>query len=356
MPDTLTAIHAARPTIAVDGEDRGFLAAGLLGLSVHETAMGLARCEAVFGNWGNKDGRVDFLFFDRDVLEFGKPFAIKVEDLTLFDGRITALEAHFPEGRPAEIAVLAEDRLQDLRMTRRTRTFADVSDSDVFSQIAGDHGLTPQVDVSGPTHKVLAQVNQSDLAFLRDRARAIGAEVWVEGQTLRAQARTGRGSAAPVRLTYGNQLREFQALADLAHQRTKVKVGGWDVSGKAALNVEATDSAISSEVGRDASGVSILKDTIGDRNEAVTHTVPVTEEEARARAEAYFRTLARRFVIGRGVAQTDGSVRAGISAELGGLGPLFDGKYYIAEVRHLFDGVRGLRTEFTAERPGIGRG
>ncbi len=355
MPETLTAIHAARPTIAVDGEDTAFLAAGLLGLLVHETACGLSRCEAVFGNWGNKDGRVGFLFFDRDVLEFGKPFAIKVGDTTLFDGRITALEAHFPEGRPPEIAVLAEDRLQDLRMTRRTRTFADIADAAVFSQIASDHGLTPQIDVSGPTHKVLAQVNQSDLAFLRDRARAIGAEVWVEGRTLRAQPRTARAAASPVRLRYGGQLREFQVLADLAHQRTSVTVGGWDVSGKSALSVEATSSAIQSELGNDESGVSILGDTIGDRKDAVAHGVPVTHEEARARAEACFRTFARRFVTGRGVAQADGTLRVGVSADFEGLGPLFDGKYYIAEVRHLFDGVRGLRTEFAAERPGIGR-
>ena len=35
--------------------------------------------------------------------------------------------------------------------------------------IASDHSLTPEIDASGPTHKVLAQVNQSDLAFLRER-------------------------------------------------------------------------------------------------------------------------------------------------------------------------------------------
>lgn len=355
MPETLTAIHAARPTIVVDGEDKAFLAAGLLGLTVHETAVGLARCEALFGNWGNKDGRIDFLFFDRDVLEFGKALAIKVGETTLFDGRITALEANFPEGRPAEIAVLAEDRLQDLRMTRRTRTFADMSDSDLFSRLANDHGLSPQIDVSGPTHKALAQVNQSDLAFMRDRARAIGAEIWVEGTTLHAQPRPARGGGGPVRLTYGNQLREFQVLSDLAHQRTSVRVGGWDVAGKSALSVEATDSVISSEVGNDDSGVSILKSALGERKEGLAHGVPVTQQEAQARAESHFRSIARRFVTGHGVAQTDGALRVGVSAEFDGLGPLFNGKYYIAEVRHLFDGVRGLRTEFTAERPAIGR-
>src|SRR5258705_8493580 len=42
---------------------------------------------------------------------------------TLFEGRIMALEGQFPEGRQPQLVVLAEDRFQDLRMTRRTRTF-----------------------------------------------------------------------------------------------------------------------------------------------------------------------------------------------------------------------------------------
>lgn len=354
MSDPATGIATARPAFSVGGEDKAFLAASLLGLVVHETVAGLFRCEATFGNWGNKDGQTDFLYFDRALFEFGKDLAIKVGDATIFDGRITALEAHFPEGRPAEIAVLAEDRFQDLRMTRRSRTFADMSDSDVMSSIAQDHGLTPQVNVTGPTHKVLAQVNQSDLAFLRERARAIGAELWMDAQTLHAETRQAR-SASSKRLAYGRELREFSALADLAGQRTSVTVGGWDVSGKSALSAQATDSAISGEVGGDESGVSILKDKLGDRKDAIAHGVPINQQEAQARADAYFRGIARRFVTAQGVAEPDPPLRVGSSAELSGLGPLFSGKYYVADVRHIFDGGKGLRTEFTAERPGLSR-
>ena len=119
---------------------------------------------------------------------------------TLFVGKITALEARYPEGNSPSLVVLAEDRFQDLRMTRRTRTFADVYRlATVFSQIAGDHGLTPDVGVTGPTYKVLAQVNQSDLAFMRERARALDAELWVTDSTLSVQPRSSRGGS-PVTL------------------------------------------------------------------------------------------------------------------------------------------------------------
>jgi uncharacterized protein len=250
--------------------------------------------------------------------------------------------------------VLAEDRFQDLRMTRRTRSFQDVSDADVFSRVANDHGLTPRVDVQGPKHKVLAQTNQSDLAFLRERARAVDAEIWMEGSTLHAKSRSGRDSGTK-KLTYGNELFEFSVLADLAHQRTSVFANGWDVEAKRALQYEATDSALGGELGGDQSGASILEKSFGARKESLAHTVPLTEREAQSEAESYFRRTARRFVVGRGVCQASAGLRVGGRVELSGLGPLFNGKYYVSEVRHTFDFARGVRTAFTCERPGLGR-
>ena len=40
--------------------------------------------------------------------------------------------------------------------------------------------------------------------------------------------------------------------------------------------------------------------------------------------------------------------------ELKALGPMFSGRYIVTAVRHRFDGVAGIRTEFDVERAGIG--
>lgn len=346
-------VEATRPTIVVGGTEEIDLSQGLLRMSLRDDVAGLCHAELRFGNWGPKSGGIGFLFFDRKKLEFGKEMQLKLKDDVLFEGRVSAIEADFGEGRGPEIAVLLEDRLQDLRMTRRTRTFTDQSDADVIKQLAGDHGLTPTVDVSGPTHKVLAQVNQSDLAFLRDRARAAGAELWIQGRTLYAKTRSAR-SSAPLKLKFGADLREFTVIADLAHQRTSVNVSGWDVSGKRAIDQKADEAAISSELGADSSGASLLKSAFGERKETVAHTVPVSSDEATLMAEAWFRAAARRFVTGRGIAQPNGKLRVGAWVDLDGLGPLFNGKYYISEIRHVFDGAGGFLSQFMAERPGLG--
>ena len=354
MPDNQsTGLVSSRPTVHVSGEESTKLRAGLNSLLIAENTSGLYRCEASFCNWGDVNQTADFLYFDRRLLDFGKTFEIKRGDSTLFNGKIMGIEAHYPSGQTPQISILAEDRFQDLRMTRRTRTFVDVSDGDVFNQIANDHGLSPSVDVNGPTYKVLAQVNQSDLAFMRERARTIDAELWMDGNTLNTKTRSNRNGGS-LQLTRGSNLREFKVLADLATQRTSVAVNGWDVSSKSGLQFEATASAISSELNGDSSGVSILQSAVGQRKEALVHTVPLNSQEAQAVADSYFKMSARRFVVGRGTAETSGSLRVGTKVELLNLGTLFSGKYYVTEVVHLFDSRKGLRTEFRAERPGIG--
>lgn len=352
MPDDTAGLKSSRPKIFVAGEEVPQLNGELQSLLIVESTTGLYRCEAKFSNWGPINNTTDFLYFDRKTLDFGKDFEVKLETDSLFQGKIMALEASFPEDKSPEINVLAEDRFQDLRMNRRTRTFADVTDADVISQVATDHGLSPSVDLNGPTHKVLAQVNQSDLAFIRDRARSIDAEVWMEGNNLHAKSHTGR-SGADFKMTYGNQLREFVVMADLAMQRTSVTVNGWDISSKSALTHEATESVISSELNGDTSGVSILQSALGARKEALAHTVPLNHDEAQHEAEAFFKMSARRFVVGRGAAETNPKLRVGTKLDLDGLGPLFNGKYYVVEVKHIFDSAKGLRTEFKSERVGI---
>ncbi|MCG8459190.1 MAG: hypothetical protein MI919_23180 [Holophagales bacterium] len=353
-----SALYPARPSFALDGTDDPDLAQGLLSLSVEETTDGLFRCEACFGNWGSTSGDPGFLYFDRRVLDFGKSLSVEMgADATagkVFEGRIMALEGRFPDDRPPELMVLAEDRFQDLRMTRRSRTFEDMSDSEVIEEIAGEHGLEPEVDVDGPTYAVLTQVNQSDLAFLRERARAVDAELWLEGSTLHAQARSRR-ERGEVTLTYGQGLRQLSVCADLAHQRTRLRVGGWDVAAKEALSPEADGSLLVGEL-EGPSGADVLGQALGERGEQVVHLVPLGSEEAEALAAACYRRLSRRFLVGHGLADGDSRLRVGAKVRLQGLGPLFDGPYYVCEVRHTFDAKAGLRTHFQVERPWLGEG
>ena len=359
MPDAGQApsVYGSRPVLTIGGQTQTLLGDRLLGLLVEESVEGLYRAEATFANFDQSGNGFGFPYFDRQLLDFGKPIVVQMgagqAASTVFTGRLMALEGRYPHLRPPEILCLAEDRLQDLRMTRRTRTFENISDSDLFRQVASQQGLQANVDVSGPTYKVLTQVNQSDLAFLRERARAVDAELWVDDTQLNVQSRSKR-KTNELTLTYGQGLFEFTALADLAGQATGFSVTGWDVASKQAIAFRATSTALAGELNGDQGGSAILQQALGQHDQQVVHTLPFTSQEAQALAEAHYRRWARRFVTGSGMADGDGRIQVGTNLTLKGLGTLFDGEFYVTAVRHLFDPANGYRTWFAVERPGIG--
>ena len=73
-----TAYYASRPRLRVDGrpvEDLGDVL--LQSLLVEETTLGFFRCEASFRNWGTRNREVGYLFFNDDLLDFGKTLSVE---------------------------------------------------------------------------------------------------------------------------------------------------------------------------------------------------------------------------------------------------------------------------------------
>lgn len=353
------ALYSPTPSLEVDGQDRPALAASILALSVAEDLQGMRRLELTLGNWGEVGRGLGFTLSDGEVVDLGRRLRCTIgggeRRGEVFDGAITGIEEQYPSAHPPRLVVLAEDRLQDLRMTRRTRTFSDVTDADVLRRIAADHGLRAEVDVDGVRHPVLAQLAVSDLAFLRERARAVDAELWISGDTLHLQARTRR-AAGEVELRYGADLARFTVLADLAHQRTTVSVTGWDVAAKQPIEQTAGASVIQGELDGGTGGASILERAFGARCERIVDATPVGTEEARALAQAHFRARARRFLTGRGEAEGDARLRVGGTVLLHGLSARCSGRYHLTETHHRYDTAVGYRTGFHVERAGIGAG
>ncbi len=346
--------------IEIDGTMQAELSAALLSIIVEETTAGLYRCEARFGNWEG-DGEKNYPYLNRQLLDFGTEIQVTMGtdegEGTVFSGRISGIEAQYSATDPASITILAEDRLMDLRMSRRTRVFEEMSDGDMFEQIARDHSLKAEIDIVDNGPATIAQINQSDLAFIRDRARRNDAEVWVKDGTLHVQERSRRTlSSDEYILVLGVGLLEFEVLADLAHQYSGVVVSGWDVQAKEGLSYTATDACLGSELNGFQSGSAILKSAFGERNERIARHIPFSTIEAQAAAEAIFRQHARQFVVGHGRAWGDARLRVGRQVTLEGLGDLFSGPYTVTEVQHVFtrqtDGG-GYVAEFTVERPGI---
>ncbi len=352
---------ATLPEIRVGGQANAQLGRDLARLCVEEDIEGMKRLHFALIALGPQAGETteQLNWLDGRVLDFGTELEVAMgpsdSRTTVFRGKLSGLELDLQQGRTPELVCHAEDRLMALRMTRRLKTYENVSDADLVRDIAGRHGLGADVAADGPTYREVQQWNQSDLAFLRERARRLAADLWVQDDTLHLASRDRR-QGSRVTLIQGNNLIEARVAADLAHQRSKVVHSGYDDAAKDRIDEEAGADAVTAEAQGNRHGVDVLGDALGaDLDSYRVRDVPLDGEQATSLARAAMLTRARRFVTVRGVAGGTPDLGVGSLLRLERVGSLFEGDgYYVTRVRHAFDLTRGYQTHFEAERPWIG--
>lgn len=350
------------PVFEIEGEVKGEMARDILRLEVEESTAGLKTLSLRLLAQGPDKGKAEetLLYLDGSIVDFGKKLKVSIgpdsEARTIFSGLVSAIEAEFEEGREPEVIIFAEDKLMELRMTRRMKTYEQMQDSDIASAIASEHGLTPEVDADGPTYDVVQQWNMSDLAFLRERARMIQAEVWVDDETLHFKSRNKR-NATELTLVQGNHLISVRARADLAHQRTKVKLSGYDASERELIEEEAGADAIAAEISGGLTGPALLERAFGERVSYRVREAALKSGEAADWARADMLRRARGFVTVTGTTRGSADMVVSSKLTLERTGHPFEGSgYYVTRVLHTYDLQNGFRTHFEAERATLQEG
>jgi phage protein D len=353
------AFASASPVLTVAGTRQPELARDLVRLDVEEDLEGLRTLTAhLLAAAPRQRPSTDVVeHLDGDVLDFGKRLQVSVgppgNERIVFTGTVSALEVHFTEGDVPVVRVFAEDDLMKLRLSQRSATYLSSSDADVATAVARRHGLRAQVDVAGPTYAVVQQLNQSDLAFLRERARRVQAELWAADGALHLATRDRRPGTA-VTLTRGSDLIDVAARADLAEQCTAVHVSGYDATTRSAIDAAAPESTVEAETTGGRTGPQTLRRVFGALPGRRVRDVPVVEAEARALARAEMLRRSRRFVQLRGTTTGTPQLVVGSRVTLARCGRPFDGGgYYVTRLHHSYDLAHGLRTRFSAERPTV---
>lgn len=344
------------PVFTVAGERSGDLGRDCVRLEITESTEGLRTLKAEFVAVG--DGATgagsDVRYLDGQVLDFGKAISVALGpeggQHVVFDGTVSGLEAVFGDGVPPRVLVYAEDAMMRLRMTRRSRTYTNVTDADIARQVADAHGLQAEVAAEGPRFDVVQQVNQSDLAFLRERARRLQAELWCQGRTLYFSTRDRRKGTA-VQLVRGGHLLSVRLLADLAHQRSEVHVTGYDAATTKVIDEKVGNEVIAAESGKGRTGPQVVALALGPSRSFRFRDVAQSGDEARAWAKAEMLRRARSFVTVDALTRGSPELVVGSMVELQDVSqPFAGGGYYVTRFCHTFDHTSGLRTRFTAER------
>jgi phage protein D len=353
---TDTGYTAVSPVFTVAGKLSGELGRDCVSLEICEGVEGLRTLRAYFlavsGPVTGPPGPM--LHLDGETVDLGRELRVSIGpeggQRHVFDGTISAVEVLFLDGEPPAVAVHAEDALMRLRMRRRTRTYTRVTDGDIASSVADDHGLDADVSTTGPTYDVVQQVNQSDLAFLRERARLVQAELWCTGRTLHFRTRPER-EGTQLTLVQGNHLTSIRLCADLAHQRSEVVVTGYDAAQKRGIDERAGPDALKTEVTGGRTGPALVTPALGNSVTLRVREAALTTGEARAWARAEMLRRGRRFVTATGTTHGSADMVVGSRLRLELVGPPFEGDgYYVTNVAHTFDRTAGFRTRFEAER------
>ncbi len=105
---------------------------------------------------------------------------------------------------------------------------------------------------------------------------------------------------------------------------------------KAAIDASADDAVLGAELAGGRGACCLDPRPVADtqHQETASRATPLTQPEAPTSARRPRR--ARHFVRGRGLVDGNIKVRVGAQVTLDGLGPLFDGPYYVTRARHNF--------------------
>ena len=175
---------------------------------------------------------------DSHPMQLGKDLEIKVgaagdrATTRIFKGQIAAVEPEFT-AKGCIISIRAYDKAHKLNRERKTRTFQQVSASDMVKKLASEAGLSPKVTSTSVVHEFFQQSNETDWDFAWRLALMHDYEVVVDDTSLEFRpANTAAGAA--VELKWQEALISFRPRMSGVQRPKTVNVRAWNPKAKKA--------------------------------------------------------------------------------------------------------------------------
>jgi phage protein D/phage baseplate assembly protein gpV len=295
-----------------------------------------------------RDPRLEWT--DSETIAIGKEIEISAGgengQVKLITGEITAVETNFKSGAGATLIVRGYDQSHRLNRGRQTKTFNQVTDSDIATRIAHELGLRTDIDSTSEVYQYVLQDNQTNLEFLQSRAERIGFRLLVEADTLNFKRIPDEGDEVPT-LEFGVNLSEFNAHLTTSRQTSEVEVRGWDPQAKREIVGRATRAQDMPEVGEQRQGGQVAEAAFGNSGkEVVVNHAIGTQAEADTLAQSICEEMGGDFIQSEGVCAGNPKVCAGAMVELKSLSDRFTGRYRITHSLHRYS-AGGYTTRFT---------
>ncbi len=287
---------------------------------------------------------------DSDTFAVGKSVEISTRGdngrVKLISGDITSVESRFATGAGATLVVRGYDQSHRLNRGKQTKTFVQMTDSDIATRVAREAGLKVEAEPTREVYEYVLQDNQTNLEFLQGRARRIGYRVLVEEGTLYFKPAPEEAPQVPV-LEWGVNLNSIETRLTTSQQIKEVVVRSWSPNGKREIVGRATRTQEIPEVGETQQGGELAERAFGSAGTEVVVNQPVsTQAEADALAQSICDDIGGDFIQAEGICGGNPNVQAGAMIELKGLSTRFSGRYRVTHATHRYD-TNGYSTNFT---------
>jgi uncharacterized protein len=270
----------------------------------------------------------------------------------LLSGEVTGLELEVDEGRAPMLVVRGYDRRHRLMRGQLTRTFVQLTDSEIAQRIGTERGLAVEATRTTPRYDHVLQHNRTDLDFLTERAGRIGYEVDVDDRTLLFRPRRQPRPPVVVLQRTEGLLSFLPRLTTMGQTRGAV-VQGWNpadpVQPQSQLRAVVGTDDPSAAGGTPAPGTPAPPGALSAGNRTVIRPL-ADQAEAAALADGLVDSTEPWRVEGSGVCIGRTDLRAGRAVRIDGLGSRFSGQYAVTAAVHTYDPSRGYRTAFEVRK------
>lgn len=265
-------------------------------------------------------------------------------------GEITVIEPRLTD-YSSEIEVRGFDKLHRLKLGRKTKTYLEMKDSDLVSELAGAWGLQVEADPTTAMHPHIFQNNVSDYEFLKERAMRLRYEIKVEDKKLLFK-KAGESVSPELTLEYGVDFTVFSASYGIVYAGDQVDVKGWDYVKKEVIEASAKPGNEVSKMEAKETGAEMTKKTFVASSTALVNEMPVDKAEAEVLAEAEYNHHLVETVSANIQAGGNPAFRVSKTVQLSKLGS-FNGSYYIHKTTHTWGLTRVYTTDFQIRRTGL---
>ena len=285
---------------------------------------------------------------DADYFKPGAAIKINVgyesDEETIFEGVVVKYGIKISGDNYSRLLVECRDKAVAMTLGRKNANYVDSKDSDIITKILGNYsGLTADVGSTTTQYKELVQYYCTDWDFMLSRAEVNGLLVIVDAAKVSVKAPVT--SATPIlKVTYGEDLIEFNASIDAKSQFSKVQGVSWDIKNQAIVQQTASPQTLNSQGNLDSA---TLAKVLGLSTFVLQTASPVESAVLKSWADGQQLKSGLARIQGRMVFQGNASAKAGDLIQLDGVGARFNGNVFVSTVQHtVADGNWKTEVEF----------